>query len=90
MKGYDYREEIDNIESVNYLIKDEDITEKKNYVNIEDKIVKVLCGFKYSEHSDEAIDLLLSYFEKRPDLVINFYFAFTLCYGTDEYSYENG
>ncbi len=83
------KKEIDSIESVNYLIKDEDITEKKNYVNIEDKIVKVLCGFKYSEHGDEAIDLLLLYFEKRPDLVINFYFAFTLCYGIDEYSYGN-
>ena len=84
------KKEIDNIESVNYLIKDEDIIEKKKYVKIDDKIVKVLCGFKYSEHSDEAIDLLLLYFEKRPDLVINFYFAFTLYLGIDEYSYENG
>lgn len=84
------KKEIDNMETINYLIKNEDITEKKNYVNIDDKIVEVLCGFKYSEHSAEAIDLLLLYFEKRPDLVINFYFAFTLHYGIDEYSYENG
>ena len=32
--------------------------------------------------------LAFLYFEKRPDLVINFYFAFTLYYGIDEYSFE--
>lgn len=84
------KKEIDKIEQVKCLITNEDITKKKNYVNIDDKIVEVLCGFKYSEHFDEALDLLLIYFEKRPDLVSNFYFCFTLKYGIDEYSYENG
>ena len=83
------KSQIEQVESINYIVKNDDIVKKKNYVSIDDKMVEVLCGFKYGEYFDEALELLLLYFEKRPDLVINFYFAFTLHYGIDEYSFEN-
>ena len=54
-----------------------DIEKKKNYHRIETKEIRILAGYKYTDYYAEAIDLMLRYYEKRPDLVMDFYFAIT-------------
>lgn len=54
-----------------------DIEKKKNYHRVETKEIEILGGYKYTEYYAEAIELMLLYYEKRPDLVMDFYFAIT-------------
>lgn len=60
---------------------------KKNNHNIKMTEVKILCGYKYSEYYCDAIELLFVLFDKRPDSVMDFYFAFTDELSYDKYSY---
>ena len=53
------------------------IEKEKNYHRVETKEIEILCGYKYTEYYAEAIELMLLYYEKRPDLVMDFYFAIT-------------
>ena len=62
-KQTDFDLQLYNLESLN----------KTNQVtNI---IIKVLGGFKYTENFELSIELLLIYFEKRPDLIEDFFFV---------------
>ncbi len=49
--------------------------------SIEDSIISILCGFKHNEQLATAIDLLLRYYQKRPDLFEQVFsaLAFQLC-----------
>lgn len=49
-----------------------DVNSKKNYQNISTKEIEILGGFKYTESFNDSIELLMSYFEKRPDLIMDF------------------
>ena len=71
------KQKIDRMKRVEVDILNFDIEGKKNYHNIESDDVAILCDFKYSEYYDEALQLLLLYYEKRPDLIMDFYFAFS-------------
>ncbi len=62
---------------VSFDLQSLDIEKKKNYHRIETKEIEILGGYKYTDYYAEAIELMLLYYEKRPDLVMDFYFAIT-------------
>ena len=65
-----------------------DIENKKNYNNIESEEINILSSFKYSEYFEDAMELLLFYYKKRPDLIMDFYFAFSDRMSIDVTSYK--
>ena len=66
-----------------------DIDSKLNSEIIDNKIIAILSRFKYEDSYETAVELLISYFEKRPDLIMSFYFAFKrMLY--DDKSYSKG
>ncbi len=66
-----------------------DVDAKKNNHYISTKEIEILGGFKYTESFDDSIELLVSYFEKRPDLIMDFYFVICDCLLFDKYSCNN-
>ena len=83
------KNEIDSCKINKINLKELDFNKKKNYQKIDDKRIDILSSFKYGEYEDEAIDLLIEYYKKRPDLIMDFYFAFTANSGIDENSNTN-
>ena len=59
---------------------------KKNH-NFNTKIIEILGGFKFTQNYEDAIDLLMRYFDRRPDLIMDFYSVFSerLLYDTHSY-----
>lgn len=80
------KKEIDDCEGKPFDLKEFDFHSKENNQRIDDKKIEILSNFKYGELEDEAIDLLIAYYKKRPDLIMDFYFAFILNLGIDEHS----
>ena len=66
-----------------------DVYSKKNYHNISTREIGILGGFKYTELFNESIELLMLYFGKRPDLVMDFYFVICDQLLYDKYSRNN-
>ena len=60
---------------VDFDLRSFDIDSKKNYHNISTKEIEILGGYKYTENFEDAVDLLMLYFTKRPDLIMDFYFV---------------
>ncbi len=85
---------IDQEDRVDFDLHSFDINSKKNYHNITTKEIEILGGYKYTDNFEDAVDLLMLYFEKRPDLIIDFYFVLSdrLLYDKNswisKYSYE--
>ena len=52
--------------------------------SINDAIISILCGFKKHPQLPEAIELLLLYYQKRPDLFEQIYSAFVFQFGVDK------
>lgn len=52
--------------------------------SINDDIISILCGFKKHPQLPEAIELLLLYYQKRPDLFEQIYSAFVFQFGVDK------
>ena len=57
-------------------------TESEKSIN--DDIISILCGFKIHSQLPEAIELLLLYYQKRPDLFEQIYSAFISKFGVDK------
>lgn len=83
------KKEIDDCKAKTFNLKEFAFDSKKNNQRIDDKKIEILSNFKYGELEDEAIDLLIEYYKKRPDLIMEFYFAFILNLGIDEHSSNN-
>ena len=83
------KKEIDMCEQCSFDLKKIDFQSKENYKTIDDKKIEILSNYKYGEMEDEAIELLIKYYKKRPDLIMDFYFAFVDNFGIDEYSIKN-
>lgn len=79
---------IDDMESVEMDLATFDIEGKKNNHNIHYDEIRILSSFKYSEYYQDALELMLMYFDKRPDLVMDFYFAFSDEMSFDEHSFS--
>lgn len=80
------KKHIDNDRSVDFNLCYEDIERKKNYYHIEIKEIEILGGYGKTDRFEDAIDLLLLYFSKRPDLIMDFYFTITENMMFDKYS----
>lgn len=66
-----------------------DVDSKKNYHNVFTKEIEILGGFKHTELYDDSIELLILYFTKRPDLIMDFYFVICENLLYDKYSWNN-
>ena len=80
---------IDQDVNVDFNLHGFDINSKKNYGNITAKVIEILGGYKYTEDFEDAVDLLMLYFEKRPDLIMDFYFVLSARLLYDKYSYRD-
>ena len=83
------KKHIEQENTVAFDLRSYDINSKKNYHNISTKEIEILGGYKYTDNFDDAIDLLMLYFSKRPDLIMDFYFVLSERLLYDEYSWKN-
>lgn len=58
--------------------------------SISDDIISILCSFKNHSMLPEAIELLLLYYRKRPDLFEQIYSGFVSVFGVDKSIYDYG
>lgn len=79
---------VDNTEEIDYCVKLEEIEENKNNIIISTKEIEILSTFKHSEQFENAFELLLRLFEKRPDLIKEVYHAIVGNMLYDKESYE--
>lgn len=63
-----------------------DFEAKRNRNGIKEELVDILVAFKESEYFSDVIELMIKMFNKRPDLVMDFYFAFSDRLSFDSYS----
>lgn len=85
---YTIKKHIDNEQKSNFNLQNFDIEKHKNFNSIKTKEIEILGGYKYTDNFEDTIELILLYYSKRPDLVMDFYFV--ICNSLfDKYSYEN-
>lgn len=82
------KQKIDNIKCIEMDISQVDIENKKNNNIIKNEEISILSSFKYSEYFEDAMELLLLYYKKRPDLIMDFYFTFSDRMSFDENSHK--
>lgn len=83
------KKKIEQEKHVDFDMHSFDVNAKKNNHYISTKEIGILGGFKYTESFDDSIELLVSYFEKRPDLIMDFYFVICDSLLFDKYSCNN-
>ncbi len=79
---------VDDMIEVSFDLHTFDFENKINYGNIENREIKILAGYKHTDYFEEAIDLLLMLYDKRPDLIMDVYFAITEGMMFDKDSYN--
>lgn len=82
------KKKIDNAQRVELDILSFDIEGKKNYNTIHSDEVSILSSYKYSKYFEDSMELLLLFYKKRPDLIMDFYFAFSNRMSFDLHSYN--
>lgn len=80
---------IDQEKHVNFDLHNFDGNLQKSYPNISTKIIEMLGGFKFTQHYEDAIDLLMRYFDRRSDLIMDFYSVFSERLLYDKHSYKD-
>ncbi|PFZ72396.1 hypothetical protein COL72_11205 [Bacillus toyonensis] len=70
---YDLIDKIQSISSFNFTQLDFD--NKKNYRKISDEIINSLCSLSNSSEFEKAIKLLIMYIKKKPEIIMDAYFA---------------
>lgn len=83
------KSQIDQEEEIKFDLHTYDIDSKKNNSIIKSNIIKILGRFKHTYSFEDAFDLLLVYYSKRPDLFMDFYFMMCDHLLFDEFSLEN-
>ena len=78
------KEKIGNTDSVDFNIATIDFKDNNDGVQITDEIIALLCSFNNFDQLPEAIELLLEYYIKRPDLFNEVYTAFIQAFGIDK------
>lgn len=79
---------VDNTEKVSFDLHTFDFETKINHRKIKIQEIRILAGYKHTDYFEEAIDLLLMLYAKRPDFVMDIYFALTEGMMFDENSYN--
>ncbi|SFW28149.1 ATP-binding protein [Ruminococcus flavefaciens] len=80
------KDKIDNTPQANTAVEDLKIDDRNNSVN--DDILEILGGFSNTNDLSTALDLYFLYYEKRPDLIDQFYNVGKNYYGVDKDSYK--
>lgn len=80
---------VDNSEITEFDLRKFDINKHKNNHRISTKEIEILVGYKYTEYLEEALELLLRFFEKQPDKIMDVYFVIVDGIMFDKYSYAN-
>lgn len=83
------KEQIDQTSPQSYDIHSIVFDKHNGEKNISDDIIKILCGFANHPQLPEAIDLLLQYYQKRPDLFEQVYTVTAFHFGVNQYSSYN-
>lgn len=83
------KKKIDHEDYMEFDLHGFDINKNKNHHNITTKEIYILGGLKYTKAFDDALDLLMLYYEKRPDLIMDFYFVMCDFLLYDKHSIEN-
>ena len=86
---YIIKKHIEQENAVDFDLHSYDINNKKNHHNISTKEIEILGGYKYTDNFDDAIDLLMLYFTKRPDMIMDFYFVLSERLLYDRYSWKS-
>lgn len=84
------KEKIDNEPVHPFDVQSIEFKKDDGGVTIDDEVVEVLCGFKYNEQLPAAVELLLRYYQKRPDLFKQIFSACVSRLGIDKDSYRFG
>ena len=66
-----------NLPSVDFDLKAFDFQKESSYRHIRNKEIEILAGYSKTQHFETAAELLLILYDKRPDLIMDFYFAIT-------------
>lgn len=77
------KERIEKEDSIDFDVTTIDSKDNGNGVQITDEVIELLCGFKNSDQLPEAVELLIEYYTKRPDLYNEVYTVFTREFGVD-------
>ena len=80
------KKKIDNLDTTTELISNEEFNKRVNNNRIQSEEIRILTGYKYLDNYTEAIELLLFFYEKRPDFFMDFYFAIIDFLLYDKYS----
>lgn len=80
------KERIEKEDSIDFDVTTLDFKNNENGVQITDEAIELLCGFKNSNQLLEAVELLIEYYTKRPDLFNEIYTVFTREFGVDNAS----
>lgn len=80
---------INQEESVAFDLRGFDIDGNKNNHYSVIKEIEILGGYKNTDSFEDAVDLLMLYFTKRPDLIMDFYSVITKRFLYDKYSSKN-
>lgn len=73
---------------VDFDIHSFDVKSHINNYNISTKEIEILGGLKNTASFEDSIELLMLYFEKRPDLIMDFYFVICGHLLYDQYSWN--
>ena len=79
-------ENIENENQNEFDLKCFDFNKSKNNQTIFNKNISILSGLKYTDYRRDAVEMIMIYFKKRPDLFMEFYTALTLKMGLDKHS----
>jgi hypothetical protein len=79
----------DRIEAVSFDASNIKFEQMKNNQRIDDIYLNILSGFKYSSNRKIALELLIKYYKKRPDMFMEFYFSLVDGFGIDRKSQYN-
>jgi hypothetical protein len=80
---------INEMEVFNEDLTEYDFDGKKNYNTIKTLDINILSGFKYSQYYSDVLELLFLLIDKRPDLVMDFYFALTDKLSYNKFSHQS-
>lgn len=78
---------VDNCEETEFDLTQYNVDQYKNNHRIATKEIEILAGYKRTEYFEEAIDILICFFEKKPDKFMDVYFAIVDGIMFDKYSY---
>lgn len=80
---------IEQEEYVDFDLHNLDVNSPKKNNSFSTNIIEILGGFKFTPNYDDAIDLLMRYFDRRPDLIMEFYSVFSERFLYDRNSYKD-